>query len=335
MGIGAIISTVASVGGAAARRNAAKRAGRRRVSSLERAQDFIRQGTSGARNELSTGFGSARDALNNSFSDALGVQQAGLQDIIQALQGQTGEAISTLQGGQDQGINTLLAALSGAEDQLNPFAQNGRAAFDVQSALSGALGPEAQANAIANFQESPATQFLRDTGERSIARNLAATGGIGGGQAAADFAEFNQGLANQSFNDFFNRLGTVSTQGQNAANLLAQANLGTGTSIADLIRSTSGNIAGLQGSLGQQLANAFQSSTGNISNLLTSRGGALAGLETQLGSSLAQLLLGQGTNLANLQQGIGDARANAALGSGEALAGLFDDIGGIASTTFG
>lgn len=305
---------------------AEERAAGQQMAAGRTGQDFIREATTGARGELETGFGGAEDAISRFFGEALGVQGTALQDILRSLTGGAEQGISTLQGGQQQGIEALLSGLTGAQTQLDPFAQGGLSAFELQQAQSGALGPEAQAQAFADFQASPGQDFLRSQGEQSIARNAAAAGDLGGGALKADLQAFGTGIAEQNFNNQFNRLGELAGRGQAASSQLAQSSLGTGTSIADLIRSISGGVAGLESGLGQQLAQAFGGSANNISNLLTGQGQQLAGLRTGLGTNLAQLLLGEGTNLSNLEQGIGAAQAQGTLGSVGALRGTIGDL---------
>lgn len=314
---------------------AEREATRRVESNLGRAQDFIREGTTGARGELESGFGGAEEAINNALQQALGTQQTGLQDIIGALTGQTGQAIQTLQGAEGRGIESLLAALSGAESRLNPFAQGGEQAFQQQLAFSGALGPEAQAAAYEGFTASPGQEFLRSQGERSITRNAAATGGLGGGALLADLQEFGTGLAAQDFQNQFNRLGQLAGRGQQAATNLGQFGMNTGQNIANLISGTGQGIAGLQSGLGSELARALGTSTSNISNLFTNQGSQLANLRTGLGTNLANLLTGEASNLANLQAGIGEAQAARSLAGPAATRGTLGDLFGMGQTSSG
>ncbi len=292
---------------------AERRAGDIQSEAARTGQDFIREGTTGAEGRLETGFGESQAFLEQALQDALGAQGQGLQDIIASLTGQTGEAIGSLQGAEGRGIEALLAGLQGAETQLNPFAQGGTRAFEQQQALSGALGSEAQQAAMDAFIASPGQDFLRSSGEQSINRQAATTGGLGGGAQLADLQAFGTGLAQQDFQNQFNRLGQLSQQGQQAATNLSQFGIGTGQSISDLISGTGQGIAGLQSSLGANLANAFGSSAQNISNLFTNQGTQLAGLRTDLGANLANLLTGQASNLAGLEGQYGQAQASGIL----------------------
>lgn len=104
--------------------------------------------------------------------------------------------------------------------RLDPFIDPGAGALQEQAALSGALGPEAQAAAFADFQEDPGTQFLREQGLRLIGTELGATGKLGSGDRLKALTEFSQGLALQDLDARFNRLGAVTGTGLTAASAL-------------------------------------------------------------------------------------------------------------------
>jgi len=113
-------------------------------------------------------------------------------------------------------------------ETLQPFISGGGPSFELQQAQSGALGPEAQAAAFANFQESPGTAFLRNQGLRGIESGAGASGGLGGGDRLRELTQFSQGLALQDFGNQFNRLGAVTGVGLSAAQALG----GIGTQAA-------------------------------------------------------------------------------------------------------
>ena len=130
-----------------------------------------------------------------------------------------------------------------AQRGLQPFAQGGLPAFELQQALSGSLGPESQATAFQNFQESPGTQFLREQGLRGREAGFAAGGGLGGGQRLRELTRFSQGLALQDFGNQFSRLGEVSRIGLGAA----QSAGGLGVQQAGIQAGQTAQQAGLLG----------------------------------------------------------------------------------------
>jgi hypothetical protein len=93
-------------------------------------------------------------------------------------------------------------------------------AFNSQQALSGALGADRQAEAFQNFQDSPGVQFLREQGLRGVDQRSASSGGLGGGERLKALTEFSQGLALQDFGNQFNRLGSITGTGLQAAQAL-------------------------------------------------------------------------------------------------------------------
>jgi hypothetical protein len=104
------------------------------------------------------------------------------------------------------------------KELLTPFAEGGAAAFKRQQAISGALGPEAQAEAFKQFQESPAVKFQREQGLAGIESQAAASRNLGGGNRLKAISQFNQQLAQQQIDRQFNQLGAITGVGLSATN---------------------------------------------------------------------------------------------------------------------
>ena len=220
--------------------------------------------------------------------------------------------IPTGLGGAEDALQRGLTASGGL---VEPFAQGGRSAFELQTALTGAGGPEAQSAAFANFKSSPGQQFLRDRAEQSLLRNQSAIGGIGGGNVRRALQEQAVGLASQDFGNQFNRLGTLSNLGSQAAGLqsgqafttgrdLASGRTRAGENIASAIGDTTSALANLQSRQGQGISDLIGSGGGNLANLLSGAGAAQGGSQQQLATLLANLSVGQGSQIAGLP-GIG------------------------------
>lgn len=94
------------------------------------------------------------------------------------------------------------------EQIVTPGLEIGQQAQQRQAALSGALGPEAQAEAFQSFQESPGTSFLREQGLRELEST-----GVSGGNRLRALTEFSQGLALQNLQSQQQQLGQVAGQG--------------------------------------------------------------------------------------------------------------------------
>ncbi len=102
---------------------------------------------------------------------------------------------------------------------------------------------EAQAWANANpvggtpyggFQESPGYQFAVEQGIAGIDASKSAGGNLYSGATMQDALTFNQGMANQEFNNYYNQVAGIASAGQAAAGQQAQAgaNYATGGSNA-------------------------------------------------------------------------------------------------------
>lgn len=187
----------------------------------------------------------------------------------------------------DKSYDALQSGIQKAEQAYAPYADTG--AQETRQALSGAMGPEAQAQAYADYQESPGVAWLRERGMSGINRDAAATGGLGGGNRLKALSQFNQGLASQDFGNYWNRLVEIAGTSYSAAQNLA--NLGYG--------------AGIEGSGLEERRGAFQ--TG-----LTSRTSDQYGAQQQLGDQ----------RYLDAIMGTGEARAQKAATEGAAWQGL-------------
>lgn len=127
---------------------------------------------------------------------------------------------------------------------------------------------EAQKYAAANptggteyrgFQATPGYQFQFDQGTAAVNALAGARGGLNSGRTLQDLTTFGQGIANQEYNNYLNRLTGMSGSGQAAAG--AQANAATNAA-AGVSNALSGiGNAQAAGAIGQ--ANAW---TGAINN---------------------------------------------------------------------
>lgn len=112
---------------------------------------------------------------------------------------------------------TTQAQFDAAQARRDPFVEGGHRSNEMEQALSGALGPEAQAEAFKNFQASPGQDFLKEEGLRMINSGAGAKGGLGGGTRLKELTRFGQGLAQQSLDSTINRLSNISNRGLTAA----------------------------------------------------------------------------------------------------------------------
>lgn len=145
------------------------------------------------------------------------------------------------------------------QEQLAPFREAGLGALERQQQFLGLLGPEQQAAAFQQFQESPGQKFLRERGERSLLRGASAIGGLGGGNIREALVQQGIGFAGQQLGEFQNRLAGLTGLGQQTAlgvgQLGAQAagQIGQGLQAAGAARASgiTGQAAGFRAGLTQ------------------------------------------------------------------------------------
>lgn len=258
-------------------------------------------------------------------------------------------------GDINQGINAGLSRLDTARSGYDPYRQTGGQAFDAVSALSGALGSDAQQTAYNNFNESPGQAWLREQGERSVLRNAAATGGLGSGRVLKELQREGMGLAAQDFDNYYNRLAGLADVGMRATD--AQSGIdqtaagmenNRGVALAGINQAqgqgnlnTAENLANIQGQMSGNLMNTGNTLAGlsdSMSNQLTSRSNArtaagatvaAAGIGANASMRNAQLAANTDltNSLANAYMNLGNNQANLAYNTGNNLAGMRYDTG--------
>lgn len=140
-----------------------------------------------------------------------------------------GDVLGYFQGQDDiDDIQNMLAQQSQlARNQFAPYSQAG------QQALQRLQAPDLEA-----LQNDPGYQFRLQQGNQALERSLAAQGLGNSGLALKAAQEYGQGLADQTYNDFYNRQMGLVNQGFGAASGLGSlyTNLGNAQAAAELAR---------------------------------------------------------------------------------------------------
>lgn len=154
-----------------------------------------------------------------------------------------------------------------SERLLAPYMQAGQGALGQQQALLGLAGPEAQAAAIAQLEQSPQFQAMLQQGESAILQNASATGGLRGGNTQAALAQFRPAMLSQLIQQQMAQLGGLSAMGQQGA--MGAAGFG---------QQGAQNVMGQLGAMGQAQAGAAMAQGQGMANLFGGIGGALGTL---------------------------------------------------------
>jgi hypothetical protein len=293
----------------------------------QQAQGTLQQALGGQLGALNQGFGGAEEALNAYGSQALGAANQGfnqgrgdLAGALGAAQGSIGQGIGLLANAQDQGLGRIDQSTGQAINYLNPYSSTGAEAQQREAALSGALGNEAQQQAISGFMESPGQKFLRERQEQALLRNASATGGLRGGSTLSALQEQASGIAAQQQQQQLENMRNIAQRGQQAAGQQGQFAQTGGVSGANLIGQIAGQQAGL---LGQQAG--MQANAGGQMAQLSAQGGQFAG------NTLNQL----GSQVSGLRSGLGQLEAGAIGNAGGDIAGLQNQLGGNLANAYG
>lgn len=178
------------------------------------------------------------DKVNERFSGNM------FQDAWDDLRGKNAskaaeEAAATQAEAYGLGVDEQRRQFETAQENMAPWLEAGQGALGLQQDFLGLGGEGAQADAYANYQESPGQKFLRERGEKAIVRQHAAIGGLGGSGVRSALNRQGIGVAAQDFGNYYNRLAGMSGSGQTAASGLGNLGMNAASNI--------GNLAGLQG----------------------------------------------------------------------------------------
>lgn len=247
-----------------------------------------------------------------------------------------GPAFSTIaQGATDATarIGQTQQQVSGLYNQglgyLDPYMQGGGQAHDLQAALSGALGPEAQQQAFSSYSSSPGVQFAQKEAERALLRNASATGGLGGGNVLRDLTQLAAGTAMQDFGNQFSRLGEVANRGYGAATTgaglrgqEAQVQSGLGQFAANIPLQASQAQAGMQFQTGRDISSNINSTISALSPLINQQGAGMSDITGQTTNNLNTLFQMASQGDSNAVQQLQAMLGNLSTGGASMVGGL-------------
>ena len=187
---------------------------------------------------------------------AIGSVIGGITGAKQA--GQAAEAAAATQAAAAQaGIDEQKRQFDKLVELMSPYVTAGTGAMAQQQALIGLSGPEAQAAAIAQQEQSPIFQALTQQGESAILQNAAATGGLRGGNVQAALSQFRPQVLNSLIEQQYGRLGGFTKLGQASAAGQAESGLASADSISNLLANQGAATAGGQIARGNVVRQSF------------------------------------------------------------------------------
>lgn len=238
--------------------------------------------------------------------DQAGIEKALTQSNIAATIG--------LQGGEESALRTLEDYTGEGVGALNPYAQAGVSAQQRAAALSGALGPEAEAQARASESESPYQQYLRDQAQKEILQNASATGGLGGANVLTALQDRSMALSGQFEQERMANLMALGEQGLGAAGQQAGLYGQAGQTGAGVNERTAAQLSANQMAMGQSLSQSRANLSTGIADIAKMRGISEREMAAELESSLNAIVSQTGAAqvaalqaLASSMQGFGQS----------------------------
>lgn len=120
-----------------------------------------------------------------------------------------------------------------------PWREVGRTALTELGALygvgeKGMVAPEVQQAAYDRFREAPGYQFAFDEGIRALDRSASAGGRLMGGGYGRELVRYGQGIADQQFNTYADRLAALAGTGQSSTAATANAGANAAANIGSM-----------------------------------------------------------------------------------------------------
>ena len=249
----------------------------------------------------------APEAMAPGYYDAKGTIERGYGTALGQLTRGAEQARGDIYAGRESSLEAISRQRGDIVRGFDPYTSAGASAMQREAALSGALGPEAQQQAMNAFIESPGQKYLREQQEKALLRNQAAIGGLQGGNVRTALQEQAMGIAATQQQQYLENLRNISGRGQQAvgtqAGLTSQlTGLETGVQ-----QQTSQQLAAIADSLGVRAADLTRMTSAELAQLSERTGVRLADLEAAVGTAQAGLTTQWGSQLAGVAGGaLGD-----------------------------
>lgn len=188
--------------------------------------------------------------------------------------GAASQAAAAQVSSADKALALQEQTIAQAREDAMPWMQAGEAALNQYMAEIGIDTGQnaAQIEAGTQFQETPGYQFNVQEGEKGVLNNLAALGMRKSGTALKALTRFREGLADQYYGNYLNRLGQASGMGQQQATATGGLTVNAGANMANTIQDA--GAARASGYVGS--ANAWTNALTGVANNATNALGYMA-----------------------------------------------------------
>lgn len=161
------------------------------------------------------------------------------------------------------------SALNSSIGVYQPYVDAGNGATSMYSNALGLNGADGNTAATSAFQTGPGYQFALDQGTQAALRGASAAGMLNSGNTLTALTEYGQGMANQEYGSWLDRLSGLSSQGLQAASGQASGYGG----LANLYQGTADDRLALQSAVTQgKMGNNNQYAQGKEANASAASG---------------------------------------------------------------
>lgn len=152
----------------------------------------------------------------------------------------------------NQGLQQTTGLYDTANQYFQPFQEGGQQGFQTYLGSLGLGGEDGRQQAVDAFQAGPGYQFAMDQGTQAANRAASAGGMLNSGNQLMALTRFGQGLANQEYGNWQNRLAGLGEMGMQASGQMA----GNRMRLGDIGMGVAQQRAGIQGNAEQQIGAA-------------------------------------------------------------------------------
>jgi len=229
------------------------------------------------------------------LSDLFGGEGAG-EEANKRYQEYMKKAEDAIRSSKEQGRTDISQGLKEGLGYTQPYREGGERAEKMYESSMGLGDTSLATNA---FKTSLGYQFALEQGLQGVGANAAARGLAGSGAQAKELTRYGQGMADQEYGNWQNRLSGLSSLGAQLGSEAGQETIGTGKSLAGLEEWGGDSLANIYGEEGQSAAESYlrdnQSDLPSILGMAGTAAGIYAGTggfrsaKSSFGNSLSNI----------------------------------------------
>lgn len=290
--------------------------GKGEIGGIKNIQD--RYGT--ASDTIKSGYGTGRGDITASTGKQTGAINTGLDSSTGAVRSGAGNARYDIGDALNKSYGAVTSARDTALAGYDPYAKAGAAASNL---YMGALGtdPTGHDAAVSAFHTSPGYEFQMGQGLDQLERRAAARGQLGSGNTSLDSITFSQGLADQDWSGWLDRLAAEQAMGVDVAGKTGAINTGAGTELANLYTGAGSALSGIDTGEGTSLSNLYTGAGTELANIYGAEGTNLANLSTGEAGKLSDLTTGLAGQESDYAKTMADLAYRTKMGLGQTQAG--------------